>query len=90
MNRKEFINGMAEKYEISKKQASQELKHVLEYMVDCVSEGNEVGITGYLKVKVKEVQERMGHNPKTGEKVLIPTHNQVRVSAGKKLKEAVK
>jgi DNA-binding protein HU-beta len=90
MNRKEFINGMAEKYEISKKQASIELKHVLDYIVDCVSEGDEIAITGYLKVKIREVQERMGHNPKTGERVLIPTHNQVRVSVGKKLKEAVK
>lgn len=90
MNRKEFINGMAEKYEISKKQASIELKHVLDYMVDCVSEGNEVGITGYLKVKVKEVQERMGHNPQTGDQVVIPAHKQVRVSVGNKIKQAVK
>jgi DNA-binding protein HU-beta len=90
MNRKEFVNGMAQKYGISKKQASEELKHVLEYMVDCVSEGFDVSITGYLKVKVKEVAERMGHNPQTGDKVLIPTHNQVRVSVGQKLKQAVK
>lgn len=90
MNRKEFVSGMAEKYSISKKQASEELKHVLDYIVESISKGNEVAITGYLKVKVKEVQERMGHNPKTGEKVLIPTHNQVRVSVGQKLKQAVK
>lgn len=90
MNRKEFINGMAEKYGITKKQASEELKHVLDHMVDCIREGNEVSITGYLKVKVKEVQERLGHNPQTGEKVLIPTHNQVRVSVGNKLKQAVR
>ena len=90
MNRKEFIDGMAEKYEISKKQATIELKHVLDYLVDCVSAGEDVNITGYLKVKIKEVQERMGRNPKTGEGVMIPTHNQVRVSVGQKLKQAVK
>lgn len=90
MNRKEFVSVIASKYGISKKQASEELKHVLETMVDCVSNGIDVAITGYLKVKVKEVSERMGHNPKTGDKVLIPTHNQVRVSVGQKLKQAVK
>jgi nucleoid DNA-binding protein len=90
MNRKEFIDGMAEKFEISKKQATLEMKHVLDHLVDCVSEGNDVNITGYLKVKIKEIQERMGRNPKTGEEVLIPTHNQVRVSVGQKLKQAVK
>jgi nucleoid DNA-binding protein len=90
MNRKEFIDGMAEKFEISKKQATVELKHVLDHLVDCVAEGDDVNITGYLKVKIKEVQERMGRNPKTGEDVMIPTHNQVRVSVGQKLKQAVK
>jgi len=90
VNRKEFIDGMAEKFGISKKQATNELKHVLEHLTDCVTAGEDVNITGYLKVKIKEVQERMGRNPQTGENVVIPTHNQVRVSVGKKLKEAVK
>jgi nucleoid DNA-binding protein len=90
MNRKEFVNGMHEKYNISKKQANIELMHVLEYMVDVIESGQNIEITGYLKVRLKEVQERMGRNPKTGEEVFIPTHNQVRVSVGKKLKEAVK
>jgi DNA-binding protein HU-beta len=90
MNRKEFVNVMAGQYGISKKQASEELKHVLDTIVECIGQGIDVSITGYLKVKVKEVSERMGHNPKTGDKVLIPTHNQVRVSVGQKLKQAVK
>lgn len=90
MNRKEFVNLMAGTYGISKKQASEELKHVLDSMVDCVASGVDVAITGYLKVRVKEVSERIGHNPQTREKVLIPAHNQVRVSVGQKLKQAVK
>jgi DNA-binding protein HU-beta len=90
MNRKEFIDGMSEKYEISKKQANIELKHVLDHLVDCITAGEEVYISGYLKVKIREIQERLGRNPQTGESVTIPTHNQVRISVGKKLKEAVK
>jgi DNA-binding protein HU-beta len=90
MKKAEFIKGMAEKYEITQKQAGIELNHVLNYLEEVLAEGEGVNLTGYVKFKVKEVQERYARNPQNGEKVVVPQHRQVRASIGTKLKAAVK
>lgn len=86
----EFTTGMAEKFNLTKKQAQEELNHVLTHLQDTLQEGNDVNLTGYIKFRLKEVEERVGRNPQSGEAVTVPAHRQVRASIGSKLKQAVK
>jgi DNA-binding protein HU-beta len=90
MKKAEFIQKMHEDYDITKKQATEELKRVLDTIEAVLSTGESLNLTGYVKFNVKEVNERMARNPQTGEQVSVPAHRQVRASIGSKLKQAVR
>lgn len=90
MKKADFIQQMHEDHDITKKQASEELKRVLSTLESVLATGESVNLTGYVKFNVKEVDERVARNPQTGEQVNVPAHRQVRASIGNKLKQAVR
>jgi nucleoid DNA-binding protein len=49
----------------------------------------EVRIDGLGTLKRKDVAERKGHNPRTGEVLVIPAHKVVIFKTGKQLNEAI-
>ncbi|GGA67592.1 DNA-binding protein HU 1 [Pseudoclavibacter endophyticus] len=52
--------------------------------------GTKVSIPGWLSVEQTERAARTGRNPQTGETIQIPASKGVKLSAGSKLKAAVK
>jgi DNA-binding protein HU-beta len=90
MKKTEFVNKIASNHGITKKQASEELKRVLDTLEDILSDGDSVNLTGYVKFNVKQIEERFARNPQNGEQVKVPAHRQVRASIGNKLKQAVR
>jgi DNA-binding protein HU-beta len=74
----------------SKKQAEAVVDAVFDTITKVLSKGDEVKLPGFGVFKVARRSERMGVNPKTGEKIKIAASIKPKFRAGKLLKEAVK
>jgi DNA-binding protein HU-beta len=91
MNKAELVTKIAEKIEISKKQA----EAVIEFFTDTVTEtlkaGGEVTIAGFGSFSAKRRAGRTGVNPQNpSEKIQIPPVTVPKFKAGKALKDALK
>lgn len=90
MNKTELIAAMAEKAEISKKDAEKALTAFTNIVADTLVDGDRVSITGFGTFEVVERAERQGRNPATGEAITIAASKSPKFKAGKALKDAVK
>lgn len=90
MNKTELISAMAEKAEISKKDAEKALNVFTNIVADTLVDGDKVSITGFGTFEVVERAERLGRNPATGEAMTIAASKSPKFKAGKALKDAVK
>lgn len=89
MNKSELIDELAEKAEVTKKQASSVLDALISTVSNVLSEGEQVVIPGFGTYSVGMRSEREGRNPKTGEKLIIKACRVPKFKAGKGLKDAV-
>lgn len=90
MNKTELIAAMAEKAEISKKDAEKALSAFTNVVADTLVDGDKVAITGFGTFEVVERAERQGRNPATGEPITIAASKSPKFKAGKAFKDAVK
>ena len=89
MNKGELVDKIAEKANVTKKQADSVLTAALESIVDAVSSGEKVTLVGFGAFEPRERKAREGRNPKTGAKMQIPATTVPAFSAGKLFKEKV-
>lgn len=89
MNKGELVDKIAEKANVTKKQADAVLSAALESIVDAVSSGEKVTLVGFGAFEPRERKAREGRNPKTGAKMQIPATTVPAFSAGKLFKEKV-
>ncbi|MCF2707149.1 HU family DNA-binding protein [Arcanobacterium haemolyticum] len=89
LNRTELIAAIAEKANLSKTDADKALGALQEVLVETLSKGDSVKITGLLAVERTERAARKGRNPRTGEEIEIPAGFGVKITAGSALKKAV-
>jgi len=59
-------------------------------VADTVANGGKVTIPGWLAAERTETAARTGRNPQTGAEIAIPAGHRVKLTAGSKLKAAVK
>lgn len=90
MTKEDLINSISKKVGLTKTDASESLALILEEIINALSKGEEVVLTGFGKFIVKERKKREGINPKTKEKIKIPAMKVAKFKPGKILKEAVK
>ncbi len=90
MTKAEFIDQVAEKTGLSKKDAGEAVEAMLSTLADTLRRGGDVTFTGFGKFTVQHRAARMGVNPRTGEKVQIAATKVPKFSAGSQLKAAVK
>ena len=90
MVKKELVNELATRLEMTKVDAENMLDEFCAVIADLVAEGNDVTLPGVGKIEIRERGERNGMNPKTGEKILIPAKKAVGFKPCKTLKDAVK
>ena len=57
---------------------------------EAVAKGEKVTIPGFLSFETVDTAARTGRNPQTGAEIKIPAGKRVKVTAGSKLKAAVK
>ncbi|MFF4974477.1 HU family DNA-binding protein [Streptomyces sp. NPDC001083] len=91
MNRSELVAALAERAQVTRKDADAVLTALAESVGDVVAKGDEkVTIPGFLSFERTHRAARTARNPQTGEPLEIPAGFGVKVSAGSKLKEAAK
>ena len=89
MNKTELIAAVAEKAEISKKDAEKALKAFTDVVTDELVKGEKVQLVGFGTFEVSERAEREGRNPKSGEPMTIAASKSPKFKAGKALKDLV-
>lgn len=90
MSKSEFIDRLAAKAGLTKKDAKAFLNAYQGVLEDALSHGEKVQLIGFGTYEVKERAERKGRNPQTGEVISIPATKTVRFKVGAGLKAAVK
>ncbi|SDY86740.1 DNA-binding protein HU-beta [Evansella caseinilytica] len=90
MNKTELINAVAEKTDLSKKDATSAVDAVFEVITGSLQKGEKVQLIGFGNFEVRERAARKGRNPQTGDEIEIPASNVPAFKPGKALKDAVK
>jgi len=90
ISRSDLVSALAEKAGTTKSDADAVLSAFGDVLIDAVSKGDKVALSGILSVERVERAARTGRNPATGETINIPAGYGVKVSAGSKLKAAAK
>jgi DNA-binding protein HU-beta len=85
----EFIDEVAERAGLTKKDASAAVDAVLEAIEGALKRGSDVTFSGFGKFSVSARSAREGRNPATGAKIQIAASNVPKFSAGAALKKAV-
>ncbi|MBQ8804482.1 MAG: HU family DNA-binding protein [Tyzzerella sp.] len=89
MNRAELIVAMAEKAEISKKDAEKALKAFTEVVAEELGKGEKIQLVGFGTFEVSERAAREGRNPRSGATMTIAACKAPKFKAGKALKDAI-
>lgn len=89
MSKAELVEKMAEKANLTKKDAELALKAFMEITASELKKGEKVQLIGFGTFEVSERAARAGRNPQTGEEMMIPASKIPKFKAGKPLKEMV-
>lgn len=90
MNKAELVASIAEKSDLTKKDAEAALNGFVKSVEEALSEGDRVQLVGFGTFEVRARKAREGRNPRNPEEVIqIPASNAPVFRAGKGLKEAV-
>ena len=89
MNKTELIAAVAEKAEISKKDAEKAVKAFTDVVAEELVKGEKVQLVGFGTFEVSERAAREGRNPKSGEPMKIEASRSPKFKAGKALKDLV-
>ena len=90
MNKTELVAAVAQKAELSKKDAEAAVNAVFDSVKDALAEGDKVSLIGFGTFSVKTRAARTGLNPRTKETIEIPESKVPAFKAGSALKDAVK
>ena len=89
MNKTELVAAMAEKAELSKKDAEKALKAFTDVVAEELKNGEKIQLVGFGTFEVTERKAREGRNPQTGEVMPIAASKAPKFKAGKALKDLV-
>ena len=90
MNKTELIAAIAEKAEVSKKDAEKVLNAFVETVQDAVKADDKVQLVGFGTFESKARAAREGKNPQTGEVIKIAACKVPAFKAGKAFKDMLK
>ncbi|MDD3239489.1 MAG: HU family DNA-binding protein [Lachnospira sp.] len=89
MNKTELVAAMAEKAELSKKDAEKALKAFTETVAEELKKGEKIQLVGFGTFETSQRAARTGKNPQTGKAIKIPASTAPKFKAGKGLKDTV-
>ena len=89
MNRSQLLNTLAERNDMSRKEADAVATSLVDIITETVSSGEDVTISGFAKFRRVDRPARMGRNPATGEPIKIAAKRQAKITPLKAFKDAV-
>lgn len=89
MNKTELIAAVAEKAEISKKDAEKAVTAFTDAVAEELAKGGKVQLVGFGNFEVSERPAREGRNPRTGETMTIAASKTPKFKPGKALKDEI-
>ncbi len=90
MNKAELVSSIAEKGNLTKKDAESALNAFMKSIEETLVKGEKVQLVGFGTFEVRERKAREGRNPRDPQQVIeIPASKAPVFKAGKSLKEAV-
>ena len=89
MNKTELVAAIAEKTELSKKDAEKALKAFTDVVAEELTKGEKIQLVGFGTFDVVDRPAREGRTPKTGETMKIAASKAPKFKAGKALKDVV-
>ena len=89
MKKAELVAAIAEKTELSKKDAEKAVKAFTEVVEKKKKKGGKIQLVGFGTFEVAERAARTGINPSTKETIQIPASKAPKFKAGKALKDSI-
>ena len=89
MNKTELVAAIAEKAELSKKDAEGAVKAFTDTVAEQLKAGEKIQLVGFGTFEVAERAARTGKNPQTKEEIQIPASRAPKFKAGRALKDTV-
>ncbi len=90
MTKAELVARIAEKSSLTKANAEHVLNALLEAMKETLSSEGKVSLPGLGSLHVQDRKQRKGHNPRTGEAIIIPASKSITFKAGETLRKQVR
>lgn len=89
MNKAQFIEALADKAQMSKKDSKSALEAYMEIVKECMKKEEEIVLIGFGTLVPWPQSSRLARNPKTGTPVMIKPRTTVKFKPGKFLLEAI-
>ncbi|HEV7768246.1 MAG TPA: integration host factor subunit beta [Thermoanaerobaculia bacterium] len=89
MTKAELVDEVARLVQLTKKQAETIVNIVFDSIVDSLRAGQKIELRGFGSFRLRSRKSRTGRNPKTGEKVEVPSKKIPYFKPGKELKELI-
>ena len=89
MTKKEIVDTVYNRTTLKKKEASDALDAIISSIIAALAGGEKVEIRGFCRFTVRKRSSFISWNPKSGQKVQVPSKKFPYFRAGKKLKEMV-
>ena len=89
MNKKELVDIVSQKKDLTKKDAEAALNAFTSVVTDTLVKGDKVPLVGFGTFDISKRAAREGRNPRTGETINVPARTAVTIKAGSKLKDAL-
>lgn len=90
LNKSEVVSAIAASTNQSQSAVSSVIDAFFTTVSDTVADGGKVSIPGWFSAERTDTAARTGRNPQTGEEIQIAAGHRVKLTAGSKLKNAVK
>jgi integration host factor subunit alpha len=85
--RRDLIEAVYQEVGLSRKECESLLETVLDEISDCLAKGDPFKVANFASFSIRQKNERIGRNPKTGEEVPIPPRKVVVFRAASNLKK---
>ena len=89
MTKAELVDEVARVVQLTKKQAETIVNIVFDSIVESLRSGQKIELRGFGSFRLRSRKSRTGRNPKTGEKVEVPSKKIPYFKPGKELKELI-
>ena len=89
MNKTELIVALAQKAELTKKDAEKAVNALIDVIGDALKAGEKVQLVGFGTFEAKERPARVARNPRTGEEITIEASKTASFKVGKALKDSI-